>query len=157
MKFFISALALALTTTSVNANETWKIFSNNAWEVFYNAPVNGKPFCAASTVFENGQSIGFMNYGKGPMIQLYIDGSNFDGIRGKADIWVDNFSYWTGSGIGVGNSIFFDNVHGELIVEMWQGKRIYVDLDQDGYSDTSFSLSGSAKAFSALAECMRRL
>lgn len=160
MKHFLIALALflgQLPFISPAYAESWKLFSSKNWNVYYSIVDNGRPFCAANSTFFRGESVSLINYGYGPVLQIYAANANFDGILGQADIWVDNHTYWRGAGKGVGDAIFFEDVHQELIEEMFTGNWLYVDLDMDGYSDTSYSLQGSAKAFYVLAECIRRL
>lgn len=157
MKQFLLTLSLMLFPFLAHAQDSWKLYENAGWKVHLSIPEGGTPFCSANSTFFNGESISLLNYGYGPVLHLYASGANFEGILGQADFWVDSNTYWRGFGRGVGDGIFFEEVHQELIEEMFAGRVLYVDLDRDGYSDTSYSLQGSAKALYALAECINRL
>lgn len=160
MKPLIIFLALTFAfvqSLSAAFAESWKLFENKAWSVYYVDEPGVQPWCYARSIFINGTMVTLSGNGHNTSLNFFNANVNFHGISGTLALWVDNKTYWTAVANGTGNTLFIDNPDREFLAEFYLGQWIYFDLGNDGYAEYSFPLAGSASALRVLGDCVSKL
>ena len=154
----ITALALALSASPVLAQESFPLFSQGYWEVYYQTREDGSAACVASVSARDLYFSIDVSRGEG-VVAFFIDmNSDYgDGQDGKIDVWVDNEDTWVTPARGWKQTVMMVGLDREFVAQVMTGRKLMIDTDRDGFSEVWFSLEGSNAAIRALGDCATKL
>ena len=154
----LTTLALALCASPALAQESFPLFAQGSWEVYYQTHKDGSAACVAS-VSARDLYFSFDVTRNAGVVAFFIDmNSNYgDGQEGKVDVWIDNEPTWVTPARGFEQTIMMVGLNRDFLVEVMSGRKLMIDTDRDGFSEVWFSLEGSNAAIQALADCSKKL
>lgn len=155
--FFLSLLTIL--STPAAAQEAFLLFSKGHWKVEYQTRSYAPPLCVASV--SDGVDVYFsIDVSLDNIEAWYItNANNFgpNGVSGDVILRIDNNQSWVTPAYGQNTSIVMFGLKEKFIRQIYSGQTLYIDQEGDGYYDAWFSLSGSAAALNALADCADKL
>lgn len=145
---------------SVASAESFLLFNKDHWSVHYMQTEEGFRYCSASN--SNTERMFAVNISEtlsGIDLQ-YFDKENYFGpdiAYGKIGFWIDQRGAYYASASAVESSIFVEGITLNVLNDLVEGRKFYIDHDYDGQWDVWFSLDGSKAAIISLMDCAEKL
>lgn len=154
----VAALLSTCVATQVNA-ESWLLNSYGHWNVYYEISTEGVPTCVAG-VGDTREVYFSLDVTKTTIEAWYISDHLEFGpsvIDGRVTIQIDANVDWDTPALASGSTVRMYGLVSDFIVQIANGRKLYIDHNGDGVWDAWVSLNGSSAAIDALMECHRKL
>ena len=152
------ALSLLLATSHQASAESFLLYSHGAWEVRYEDGEAGVR-CSAS-VADDGLyfSIDVLK-GYGLDAWFISSQNNFgEAVQtGQVVLQIDGRQAWETPATAQTDTVRMTGLAEGFLIDVMEGRKLFIDDDYDGQWDAWFSLNGSRAAMMALADCNKKL